>query len=156
MDDALSRRRLVQVGATGTALTIAGCQFQQDDGADGNETDDTDGEPTVDGSVTVAVVPYFDQAELQSTRQEIQQEVQSGNMTQQEAQSELQSAQDELVSTALDDLQSRLETETNLSVTDTSTKLGLALVAGDPTGLIASLELEAVSGIIPQSRFQSE
>ncbi|MFC3959200.1 hypothetical protein [Halovivax cerinus] len=148
MDDTLSRRRLVQVGASGTALTLAGCQFQ---GADDSVT--------ADGETTVAVSPPIDQQELLAARQQAQQtvqpEVESGNMTEEEAQNAVVAAQEEVVTGYLDDLQTSLEAETDLSVTDTSTQTGLALVDGDAASLIGALDLETVAAILPESSFSS-
>lgn len=154
MDDLLSRRRLVQVGATGTALTLAGCQLQSDGD---NETDDgTDGPSSLEGETTVAISPQIDQQELMAVQQEVQQEVQEGNLSQSDAQEELRTRQEEVVTDYLDDLTASLESETDLTIGDTSAQTGLALVGGDASDIIAALELETVAAIVPESGFESQ
>ncbi|ELZ09911.1 hypothetical protein C479_10070 [Halovivax asiaticus JCM 14624] len=154
MDDLLSRRRLVQVGATGTALTLAGCQFQGDGG--NANADDTDDPSSLDGETTVAIRPQINQQEFLAIQQEVQQEVQEGNLSQSEAQEEMRTRQEKLVSDYLDELTTDLESETDLAIGETSTRSGLVLVGGDASELIAALEVEAVAAIVPESGFESQ
>ena len=148
MDDALSRRRLVQLGGTGTALTLAGCQsmpgvFDQDDG-------------TPDGAPTVAIAPPIDQEELMMVQQEAMQQAEEDDLSEEEAMAEAQEAQAELIEGYLDDLEARVDETDGIAVAETSTQLGLALVDGDAEALIGALEYDEVSGIISAEQFQAE
>jgi len=117
MDD-VSRRRLLTVGGSGTALTLAGClSFGDESDANG---DTADGDPVTttangnpssnngtdapdaqgDGEYTVTVAANIDQEsareiqqELQSKQQEIQQQVENDEISQEEAQTQMQEAQ---------------------------------------------------------------
>ncbi|WP_254861475.1 hypothetical protein [Halovivax gelatinilyticus] len=154
MDDALTRRRLVQVGATGTALTIAGCQFQQDD--DGNGDDDAGNgvDSEIEGDARVAFSPPIDQQELMMIQQQAMQEAQEEGLSEEEAQEEAMEAVESAIDGHLDDLESDLGESGDLVVQDTSAQLGLVLADGDAEGILAALELDSVAAILPEESFE--
>ena len=160
--DSLSRRRLVQVGGAGTVASLAGCLDSftngDDDGDDGVDPSDDDGAstPSVDGEAVVAVGLSIDDEELMALQQELAQQVQEGEMTEEEFQQEMQEAQDEIVGEEIENFEAEVEEIGSLDVGQASTQTGLVLLGGDPEDLIDVLELESVGGLFAESDFPAE
>jgi hypothetical protein len=152
MDFETDRRRFLELAGTGTALSLAGCSALQDDAVSQTTTAGTDG--SGDGSRRVAVTLQPDQQRLQERRQEIQSELSSGNVSRSEAQQQYQTAQQELLTRAVDSFRQRAGSTENLRVVGTVERFGIVLVAGGPATLIDSLSFETVNALLPQETFQ--
>ena len=158
----LSRRRLVQIGGAGTVASVAGCldSFSNgDDDGDGvnpGEDDDGTSAPSVDGEAVVAVGLNIDDEELMALQQELAQQVQEGEMTEEEFQQEMQEAQDEIVGEEIENFEAEVEDIDSLEVGQGSTQTGLVLLGGDPEDLIDALELESVGGLFSETDFPAE
>ena len=159
MTDPLSRRRLVQVGGAGTVATLAGCldSFTNgDDDDDGVDPDDDDAAstPSVEGEAVVAAALNIDDEELMALQQELGQQVQEGEISEEEFHEEMEAAQEEIVGEEIENFEAEVEEIDSLSTGDASTQTGLVLLGGDPEDIIDALELESVAGLFAESDFQ--
>jgi hypothetical protein len=167
MDVDSSRRRFLELAGTGTALSIAGCsglggggeETTADplNGTDGTgDPDVTDGTPaqTAGEETSVGVALSGDQEKLQEEQQKIQSELQSGNLSREEAAAQYQEVQKRLQSEAMAAFQGRVESTDGLSLDDSLEQFGITLVTGTPATLLGTLEFEEVSAIVSESRFQ--
>jgi len=166
MDDRLTKRRrfLAGAGASGTAL-LAGCSGflgsdEADDGGDpdselpgtddesdavtaddGGEAPDDDGIETGEGDTReVALVPQFDQLALQ----ELDQELQAGEIEEEE----YQERQEEIIQEGIDDLVALLEDETEITVDEEIALVGALRVTGDPFELVDALSSAMVASMV--------
>ena len=156
MESPVSRRQLLGVGGTAAALSIAGCSFSNDDGeSESGDTGDAN-------SFEVTVVANVDQADLQEAREEVQaaqqeaqQQLEDGEIDQEEAQgivedarSDLQSTQRELLGEALSAIESHVEETEGLTMSESNSEYGVALVEGGGDALVETLGLEDVQAIL--------
>lgn len=138
------RRRFLEIAGTGAALSLAGCNAQQTDG----ETTGTTGSGA---TVTVAVQP--DQEQLQQREDEIRSQLESGNISQTEAQEQFRTAQSELRSAAVSSFEEQAA-ESGLTIEDSIEQFSVLLVSGPATALIDALSFEMVNGLLPAETFQ--
>ena len=138
------RRRFLEIAGTGAALSLVGCNAQQTDG----ETTGTTGSGA---TVTVAVQP--DQEQLQQREDEIRSQLESGNISQTEAQEQFRTAQSELRSAAVSSFEEQAA-ESGLTIEDSIEQFSVLLVSGPATALIDALSFEMVNGLLPAETFQ--
>jgi hypothetical protein len=151
MDDVLSRRRVLEAGGVGAALSVAGCNsFGSQEPQDG----DAGGDGSGGGTTTVTVFADVDQEELQSFQQTLQQQVQSGEIGRREAQSRAQEKQVELLTASVESFEERAAETEGLSVSDTVTESGVLLVEGQPGPVLGTLEYDSVHGLLGKSEFE--
>lgn len=165
------RRRFLTLAGTGTALSLAGCPGLQGDtepDSDGQtsttepstaqETPGTGTASTPDdtggGTETVAVAVQPDQQQLRQRRQQIQSELQAGNITRSEAQQQLQTAETDLRQQAIASFRERATSAESLTIVDTVDQFGVLLVSGSATSLIGTLGFSSVSALLPERTFQ--
>ena len=150
-----TRRRFMQLAGTGATVSLAGCNALQGGDSDGANTgtgpqsQSAGGEPA---TVTVGVEP--DQTQLRERQQEIQSELQAGNLTQSEAQAEYRTAQESLIEDAINSFEERATSDLGLTVDDSISQAGALLVTGPPAGLIDTLSVDSVTGLFPQTAFE--
>lgn len=169
----LSRRRLLQVGGTGTALAIAGCGEldssdddtepddpngdTDDDGADDTENGGSDdGDEAVEGYTAAAAPDEEEVATLQEEFEQIQEDAQSGEITQEEAEQqseEIFDAFDELMADTVAAISAHVEETAGLSLSDTLEEDGALLVDGEAEDLIALLDRPDVDGLFGAETF---
>lgn len=143
--DRLDRRRvLAGVGAVGVA-TLAGCLDAFDD--DGPE----DGES---GDRTVALGAHIPQSALQTIQQDISERVESGELSQQEAQTEYAQRERDLVVNTTNDVQSWLDDEQPVTVEDTLAEQSLITVTAGPEALLDLLDSDRIAAIVPEENVQ--
>lgn len=159
----LSRRRLVALGITGTAVALAGCGAQLDEQPDDenqNEDESTERLITVvvdlDENEQQAI-----QAEFQEAQQEIQEAYQNDDINESEAQERLTEAeaeaasdQETLVAETVGRIEEHVDGTEELSVTDVATDLGVLLVKGEPAAALDLLSLDSVAALLPENRFE--
>lgn len=160
------------VAGGGAAASIAGCLgFGDDEGTDALEgdpddelgdVDDTDddtvdqtdeeAEPEdVEGVATAAVEP--DQQEMFELQMEIQQQVEEGELTEEEAQQEIQEAQAELVEEANETFLDRIDDEPDVTVEDSLEDVGAFLLDGEAEPILGLLNHEEVSALLSAQTF---
>jgi len=142
-----SRRQVLAATATGSTLGLAGCGDLGGTLDGSAQTDDGDaGEATVTVALDV-------QSEIQAAQQEIRERVESGNLSQADAQAELIDAQAEVVAAAVDDLESYADGVDGLRVENTNEQAGAALVAGTPAAVLDTLETDTVNALLSAADF---
>lgn len=158
MDDPLTkRRRLLQTAGTGGAALLAGCSgifdSQDSDGDDGDDgTDGDDGEDGGDSDESGIQTGEGDTREVgmvaepdQQALSDLQQEVQSGNVSQEEAIQQ----QQEIIAQSIEDLTGLLDAETSIEVSEELPQLGAIRVSGDPYELVDAMTADRVSALVP-------
>lgn len=158
MNDSLTkRRRLLQSAAAGGTAFLAGCSgvFDSQDGSDGEDGtesgDDTSGDDGTAGSDgiqsgegdtrEVGMVAEPDQQALT----DLQQQVQAGEISQEEAVQK----QQEIIEQSIEDLKQLLESDTGIQVTEELPQLGAIRADGDPYELVDAMTASAVSALVP-------
>lgn len=142
-----NRRRVLELSSVGTGLAIAGCTGQLDNnGLSGDRGELADGERRV----TMAV--QIDQEAFQQRQLEIQQQLEAGELDQQEAQAELESFQQELVDDAFETALSEFEAF-DLTIEDTLSD-GIMRVAGPATDLIDAVDIDVVQALAGEALFE--
>ncbi|MEF8775301.1 MAG: hypothetical protein V5A43_02205 [Haloarculaceae archaeon] len=171
MDDDSSRRRFLALAGTGTAFSLAGCnglgggseetttdpQVGSDTTAEPDATTVEDAEPpaqTDGAAMAVGVAVSADQEELRKQQQQLQAELQSGNLSQQEAAERYQAIQQELRSQAIASLEDHVESDAGLTTADSLDQFGILLVSGTPANLLGTLEFDEVQAIVSETRFE--
>ncbi len=127
MSNLSSRRGLLALAGTGLAASLAGCS--QLDSMSGSDDETTD-------AVTLQIRP--DEDEAANLGEEIQAEIESGNISQQEAQLEYQKRQLELVEAAATDFEESAG-DTDITIEESETAYGIFLVAGSDEAILDTL-----------------
>lgn len=140
---ARSRRSLLAGVATLSVAAFAGC-LGDDDGPD----------DAPDGARTVGLLVDIPQEEFMAIQQEIQEEVEEGELDEAEAGQEMQRRQMELIEAYVDELVVFVESDTDLVVEETLIEMGVVLVAGDADDIVATLDADIVAGILPEEDVQ--
>jgi len=144
---AVTRRRALELSGVGAGLAVAGCMEQTDDG------DLADDERR-------ATFPLpIDQEAIQAEIQTLQSELQAGNITQSEAQTQLEDRREELAEAsrerALSEAQSLgLTIENDVEIASQQGIQLYVLVSGVATALIDYVSTDAVNGLFPASVFE--
>jgi hypothetical protein len=147
MSNPLSRRRVVQLGSTGTALALTG-RLAADDDTESEDESDTNGE------YTVAIVAAIDEDEVAALEEEFMEQIEEGEIDQSEAQTDFEEDQRELIAEAIEALEARVEEADDVTVTETAPDFGLALVDGESAALIETLEFDEVAALLPEAAFE--
>lgn len=157
--DSFSRRRLLLLGGTGTALALAGCSSLNDRGGDG---DGGDGETAATVAANVDDEANREiQQELEAERQRLQEELDAGEIDEeeaeaqlQEAQMEAQEAQLELITAAVAAVEAHVDDTEELAVVDSAPESGVLLVEGEATAIVELLDLTEVGALFPESQYE--
>lgn len=140
MDDTpqRNRRRFLQGLGVGGGTLLAGCsQLGIGGNGDGNG-----------GSAAAAAIPAVDQQAIQQGQARIQSEVQSGNMTQAEAQEEIAALQEEHIGQGLDDLESEIGSTDGVSVAQRYDALGAITLEGEAGPILGLLDTDVASQLV--------
>lgn len=146
MEDPLSRRRVLEASGVGAALSFAGCNSLRNQDVKGSESGS--------GDATVTVFADLDQEELESYQAELREQVQSGEMAQQEAQTKARRKQIELMTKSVESFEERAAENDDLEVTDKVTQSGVLLVEGTGEAIVGTLGYEEVHGLLAESEFE--
>lgn len=148
-----TRRRFMQLAGTGATVSLAGCNALQGIGSDGADSSSTvQTTEADDATVTVGIEP--DQQQLQEVQQEIQSELQAGNITQAEAQEQYRTAQSDLIADAIENFEQRANSDFDLTIDDAVRDVGALLVSGPPADLVGTLSFDGVTGLFPVATFE--
>ncbi|WP_222918699.1 hypothetical protein [Natrinema sp. SYSU A 869] len=141
MSNLSTRRGFLALSGTGAAASLAGCSQldsigqSNDEGANG---------------VTLSVTP--DQEELVSLEEEIQADIDNGNLSEQEAGQEFQDRRLELMKETTTSFEESAG-ESDLSVEESKPKYGLLRVTGPDEAIMDTLRNGDVSGIYPGEQY---
>ncbi|QSW99319.1 hypothetical protein [Haloterrigena alkaliphila] len=143
MTNGHDRRRFIQIAGTGAAASLAGCaQLDSLMQSDGDSSD----------AVTVAVAP--DREEMQALNEEIQSEVENGNLSRQEAQQRMVSEQQNLTEAAATEFEESAD-GSDISIEDAETQYGLFRVTGSDEAIMSALRSGEISGIYPGDQYDA-
>ena len=135
-----NRRRVLELSGVGTGLAIAGCTGQLDDSElEGDER-----------RVTIAIQP--EQEALEALETEVDEEIEAGELDEQQAQIEFQQRQAALLQETFENVQTELE-ERDISIENTLQDQ-ILLVTGLSADLIDALDIEGVGGLFGSEEFQ--
>jgi hypothetical protein len=154
MDDpTTTRRRLLEGASVGGGALLAGCtdQLNLGSGGSGSGTDAAQNEAggtTVDGVGAIATV---DQEALQQEQLKLREELQNGNITQEEAREQAADLQEEFISDAVSALAETAAATDGINVADEYASLGAVVITGEAVPIIGLLDSEDVSALVSQS-----
>ena len=143
MPNLSSRRGLLALAGTGLAASLAGCSQLESIGGSADETTDT---------VTLQIRP--DEEAAASLGEEIQADIESGNISRQEAQLEYQKRQLELVEAAATDFEESVS-DTDITIEESETAYGLFLVAGSDAAILGTLRDGTAGAIYPGEQYDA-
>ena len=164
-----NRRRFLQLTGTAGAVSVAGCtQFgSTDDEPESGDLEDEatpdeeplaetepDEEPDIDPADGIAAVIEPDEEALIALQEEIMEEVEEGEIAEEEAQLEMQARQAELVEEVATEFENRAEDLDDLSIEGSILDVGLFLLDATDEALIDALSTEEVDMLLPGIRFQ--
>jgi hypothetical protein len=156
MDDPIptNRRRFLESVSIGGGVLLAGCSDQLGLGGD----DGTETQPATDGAgdSDVAAIATIDQEALQEEQVSIQEDVQNGNMTQQEAQQALVELQEKYVTEAVESLAGTLEETEGVSPGDTYESLGAVTITGDAETILSLLSSDDVQALVSRATIEEQ
>lgn len=151
MERTPGRRRFLQLAGTGTALSLAGCASLGDDDESLPEADNGTEEPaaSTDG---VAMLSEPSQEALEAMQQELFEEIEEGEIAEEEAQAAMQERQMELTAELVEDILADIE-DGPLTVVESEPEFGLVLIEGDADAKLALLEREDVTALLSGADF---
>jgi len=156
MDDSIprNRRRFLEGVGVGSGLLLAGCTEQLgldgDDGAD--QVDSGDGET----AAGVAAIAAVDQEAIREAQVELQEELQRGNISQEEAQEELATLREEYLDEAMNALTTTVEETEGAAVDEEYRSLGAVIVTGEAGAVLGMLDSEDVSAFVSRADVESQ
>ena len=156
MDDSIprNRRRFLEGVGVGSGLLLAGCTEQLGLGGDSgtDQVDSGDGE-TADGVAAIAAV---DQEAIREEQVELQEELQRGNISQEEAQEELATLREEYLEEAMNALTTTVEETEGAAVDEEYRSLGAVIVTGEAGAILGMLDSEDVSAFVSRADVESQ
>lgn len=147
-----TRRRVLQFTGAGATASLAGCSGMLSE----NESDElqADREPDIEPSEGVTAVVQPSQEELMGLQQEVRTEVEEGELSQQEAQAEMQERRGELYLSRAIELESAVADDDDLSVEAAIGEQGALLLTGSDEGLIGLLRGNEVDALLPGEDYE--
>ena len=159
----LPRRRVLTATASGAALSTAGCtafdadetDADPDDTPDAGDEDDTndtdaDGEPSGEAAATIRVDVT---EELDAVEADLREQLEAGEITEEEASTRFQEAEIEIVTEAMDAIEVAVADSDGITVADSELGRGVLLVDGEADSLIDLLAVDDVLGLFPADDF---
>lgn len=141
MSNIPTRRSFLALTGTAAAASLAGCsQFGSTD-----QTADGSTEP-----VTVQITA--DEEKVTSLRQEIEADIENGDLSQQEGRLEYQERRLELVESAATSFEETVS-ESEFTIEKSETAYGLFLIAGPADAILSKLQDGSVGGIYPGDQY---
>ncbi|PHQ45835.1 hypothetical protein DJ68_10635 [Halorubrum sp. C3] len=155
MTDETNRRSFLAVTGTSTAAALAGCAGQSPlQTNDGNETTENDGDSeanATEATLTLQVQP--DQDALTAAQEDLQEQIEEGEITRQEAQEEYQSTQTELTAEAVSAYEETAADTDGVSVEDAGPEYGLLRVNAPAATFVNGLQDGDVSAVLPSEYY---
>ncbi|MDY7082088.1 MAG: hypothetical protein SXQ77_06725, partial [Halobacteria archaeon] len=126
---------------------LAGCMGPSSSGIDsGNSTEKVG---------VVLSISQEDRQELQSLQQDLRVELQQGNISQMEAQRQLQQRRQDALNETRQKFESEVRSRQGVEIVESSDRAPIYLIRGPSSSVIGLLETEYVSGIISESQYQN-
>ena len=154
MDDpTTTRRRLLEGASVGGGALLAGCTDQLDLGSGSGTGDAAQTDAAVDGVGAIATV---DQEALQQEQVAIREELQSGNITREEAQQQATELREEFIGEAVSALVETVAATDGVDVAAEYASLGAVVVTGEAAPIIGLLNSEDVRALVPRSDVEDQ
>lgn len=151
-DPTTTRRRLLESATVGGGALLAGCADQLDVGGGTDSETDTgqmeSGGTTVDGVGAIATV---DQEALQQEQLEIREALQSGNITQEEAQQQASELREQYITDAVSALAETASGTDGIEIGEEYPSLGAVILTGEAAPIIGILSSDDVSALVARS-----
>jgi hypothetical protein len=146
MDETTAKRRRFLEGiSVGGGMLLAGCTDQLDLGGESGTAAQADDDASV-GSV--AAIANVDQKALQEEQVALQEELQNGNITQEEAQEEFAEIREEYLNEAIDALTGTVAETSGADVDEEYRSFGAVVVSGEPAALLSLVNAESVRALV--------
>ena len=139
-DPTTTRRRLLESATVGGGALLAGCADQLDVGGGGGTA--------ADGVGAIATV---DQEALQQEQLEIRAALQSGNITQEEAQQQASELREQYIADAVSALTETANGTDGIEVGEEYPSLGAVILTGEAAPIIGILSSDDVSALVARS-----
>ena len=144
----------MQLATAGAAVSIAGCNSLQPSTDDGAATDDPGGSDLGDVSATaVTALVQPSQDELIAIQQELDAEIEAGELDEMEAQQEFRERQLELIQELADSFEADAEEADAFAIEESMPEQGAFLVDGDAEALVAELNDGDLAALLPGQEF---
>ncbi len=143
MSNLPTRRGFLALTGTGAAASLAGCS--QLDSITGSGSDSSE-------ALTVTVQP--DQEQLSALEEELRAGLESGNVSQQEAQQRFQDAQRSLTEEAAATFEETAANSDDLSIVESAPSYGFFLVDGSETAIVDALRRGEIAAIYPRAQYE--
>jgi hypothetical protein len=138
------RRSFLALTGTGATAALAGCSA-----LDAPSQTDGDGDAAADAAATLTVQIRAEQAALTEFQEELQADVESGNLTRTEAQQEYRSKREELIRDAATAYEDDVADDDAVSVEDAEPAAGLLRLTAPATTFVGGLEDGDLAAILP-------
>lgn len=136
----LSRRRQVLTGvAVAGSAMLAGCLDGLGGSGDGPE-----------GSRNVGVIVHIPQEAFLAIQEELQQEIEEGELDEEEYQIEFQQRQQELITSETEELESWLQGESGVSIETSVLEMGSLIISAEPHRIVDILNDDQVGTLVPE------
>ena len=153
-DPTTTRRRLLESATVGGGALLAGCADQLDVGGDTGTGSGTAAEQAESGGTTVdgvGAIATVDQEALQQEQLQIRQELQSGNITQAEAQQQASELREQYITDAVSALAETAGGTDGIEVGAEYPSLGAVILTGEAASIIGILDSEDASALVARS-----
>ncbi|WP_144050418.1 hypothetical protein [Halorubrum persicum] len=152
MKQSPGRRSFLAMTGTSASVALAGCSGpttqSQTEGDEGTTADGDEG-AAPEGEATLTVQVQGDQEALSSFQEELQTELENGNITRTEAQEELQSRQEELITNATTTFEDSVENADAVTIDNAAPEDGLLRLTAPATTFVNGLEDGDLAAVLP-------
>jgi hypothetical protein len=138
------RRSFLALTGSGATAALAGCSALE-----APSQTDGDGDAASDAAATLTVQIRADQAELTEFQEELQADVESGNVTRAEAQQEFQSKREELIRDAATAYEDAVAGDDAVSVEDATPAAGLLRLTAPAATFVTGLSDGDLAAVLP-------
>ena len=146
MDQNPGRRSFLAATGASATVALAGCSNQNSP----SQTDgDEDPQETPDTEATLTIQIQGDRDELTRFQEELQEDVENGNITSTEAQQEFQNKQDELIEEATSAFEDTAADDDAVSIEDSSPEYGMLRITAPASTFVNGLEDGELAAVLP-------
>lgn len=146
MENQLYRRSFLALTSTSAMGAIAGCSSLNSQ----SQTEESTGDS---GTNTLTAQVQPDQEELTALQEDLQQEIEDGEISQEEAQQELQSKQVELTEDAVSSYEEIAADDESISVENSESEYGILQVNAPANTLVNALQNGDFAALLPKAYY---
>lgn len=146
-----TRRRVLQLSGAGATASLAGCTSIF---SDSERELNADSEPDIDPAEGITAIVQPPDDALQGVQQEVSDELESGEISREEAQLEMRERQQELFLSRSIEFEGELS-DTNVSIEAAIGEHGAFLLTGSDEGLVDLLRNNDVEALLPGEEYEA-